>query len=161
MSRKEIQESDFTALVDSREQLPYNLEPMKMAPGSLSTGDYTVQGFENEIIVERKSLDDFLGVVGQGRERFDREIQRLLSYRSRMIVLEASMVDLEFGGWRSKVTPEAAIGSYLGWIDEGVPIVLAGRRDIAERITRRFLFISARRRYRKLCAILPHLKIAT
>ena len=79
--------------------------------GTLTTGDYSVQGLESIIAVERKSLSDLLGCVGQHRERFDREIQRLIAYPVRAIVIEATWADLERGDWQSRITPAAAIGS--------------------------------------------------
>ena len=87
-----------------------------MESGTLTTGDYSVKGLETIIAVERKSLPDLLGCIGQQRERFDREVQRLLAYPCRAVIIECSWADLEQGEWRSQVTPAAAIGSVLGWI---------------------------------------------
>jgi hypothetical protein len=67
----------------------------------------------------------------QERGRFDREIQRLLAYSVRGIVVESTWAALEAGGWRSQVTPAAAVGSCLGWIAAGVPIIMAGDHDRA------------------------------
>ena len=54
------------------------------------------------------------------RERFEREVQRLLAYPTRAMVIEATWPELERGGWRSRVTPAAAIGSLLGWVAAGL-----------------------------------------
>ena len=45
------------------------------------------------------------------------------------IVVEASWPDVEQGEWQSKVTPAAAVGSLLGWIAAGVPIIMAGNHE--------------------------------
>lgn len=108
---------------------------------------------EGEVAIERKSLPDLIACVGVERERFEREIVRLLAYPTRAIVIESSWRQLELGGWRSKVTPSAALGSVLGWVAAGVPIIMAGDHLAAGRYVSRMLFIAARRRWRSLQAL--------
>lgn len=145
----ELRHEQVMAIVDTREQLPLDLSPLRTMTGTLATGDYSIQGLEHVIAVERKSLSDLLGCVGQHRERFDREVQRLLSYPCRAIVVEACWADLERGEWQSKITPAAAIGSVLGWIAAGVPILLVGDHERAGRYVSRLLYTAARRRWRE------------
>ena len=65
-----------TLLVDTREQRPlYFGEGVPQRRATLPTGDYSVEGCEGLIAIERKSLGDLFGTVGQGRERFEREIR--------------------------------------------------------------------------------------
>lgn len=146
----ELSPRQVMAIVDTREQAPWDLAPLGMSPGTLDTGDYSIVGLEHVVRLERKSLSDLLGCVGTERERFDREVQRLLSYPTRAIIVEATWADMERGEWRSKITPQAAIGSVLGWIAAGVPVVLAGDRQHAQTYAARLLFITARRRWREL-----------
>lgn len=145
----ELKPEQVMAVVDSREQIPLDLSPMQSITGTLPTGDYSVQGLENIVVMERKSLSDLLGCVGQHRERFDREIHRLLAYPTRAVVVEATWADLEQGEWRSQVAPAAVIGSVLGWIASGVPIIMAGDHGRAGRYVSRLLFTVARRRWRE------------
>ena len=140
---------NIVAIIDTREQLPLDLAPLQVVRGTLATGDYSVRGLEPIVAIERKSLSDLIGCVGQDRERFEREIQRLLSYPCRAIVVEASWSDLERGGWRGRITPQAALGSCLGWIAAGVPIIMAGDRVRAARHVSALLRITARRRWRE------------
>ena len=161
MPRKELEPEDVTAIADNREQLPYSLAPLKMEPGTLDTGDYTVKGLERFIAIERKSLSDFLGCIGQERERFQRECQRLLGYETRAIIVEASWQDLERGEWKNKLDPQHVMGSALGWIAAGIPIIFGGNRTSCEKIAARMLFIAARRKWRDLQAFMPSLKIST
>src|SRR5262249_20917570 len=114
-----IEPENVTAVIDTREQHPLDLRPLKMIRAGLDTGDYSVQGLQHVIAIERKALPDLLACVGQERERFDREVQRLLAFPVRALVVEALWTDLELGNWRSKVSPQAAIGSVLGWITQG------------------------------------------
>jgi DNA excision repair protein ERCC-4 len=145
---------DLVAIVDSREQMPLDLSPLKITVGTLTTGDYSVQGLESIISIERKSLPDFLSCVGRERERFEREIQRLLAYQTRCLVVEATWLELESGDWRSKVTPQAAVGSVLGWIGAGLPVALVGDHERAGKFVSRLLFITARRRWREARALI-------
>jgi ERCC4-type nuclease len=138
-----------TAIVDTREQLPLDLSPLRVEAGTLATGDYSVKGLESVIAIERKSLPDLLACVGTERERFDREVQRLLAYPCRAIVIEATWGDLESGGWRSQIQPNAALGSVLGWVAAGVPVIMAGDHARAGRYVGRLLFTAARRRWRE------------
>lgn len=157
--RRELRPEDILALVDTREQLPLDLTPLRMAPGSLDTGDYSVSGLESHIAIERKSLPDLLGCIGVERDRFEREIMRLLAYPVRAVVVEASWAELEAGQWRSKVTPRAAQGSCLGWMAAGVPFLFAGNRAGAATAVSRMLFIAARRRWDELAALQITLRI--
>ena len=61
----------ITAVVDTREQRPLDLTPLKSVPGTLATGDYSVRGLEHVVAIERKSLDDLLGCIGRDRARFE------------------------------------------------------------------------------------------
>ncbi len=158
--RKELEPSDITVLIDEREQLPWDLSPMKMIRKSGETGDYRILGLEHVVCVERKSLGDLLSTLGGGRDRFEREMQRILSYESRAVIVEASWADLERGEWRSQINPQAVIGSVLGFMARGVPFIMAGDRDRAQIYAKRFLFIAARRRWRESQSFLDNLRIA-
>jgi DNA excision repair protein ERCC-4 len=149
----ELRAEDVTAICDTREQTPIDLAPLKVITGTLPTGDYSVLGLEHVIAIERKSAGDMLACIGQERERFDREIQRLLAYPTRGIVCEASWQFFERGEWRGKVTANAAIGSLLGWVAAGVPIVMADDHERAGRFIGRLLYTAARRRWRELRAL--------
>lgn len=156
----ELKPESLVALIDSREQTPLDLSPMKMERGTLVTGDYSIRGLEHVIAIERKSLSDLLGCIGVERERFDRECQRLLAYPTRAIVVEASWAELELGAWRSRVTAAAATASCLGWIAMGLPVVMAGDHQRAGRFVSRMLFIAARRRWREIRSLAGSLAAA-
>jgi DNA excision repair protein ERCC-4 len=148
--RAELRPEDVTAIVDSREQLAFDLSPLKSVIDALDAGDYSIRGLENQVAVERKSLPDLVACCGVERDRFERELQRLLGYSTRCVIVESSWADLERGHWRSKLTPQSATGSVLSWIASGVPFLFAGSREAAQRATSRLLFSAARRRYREI-----------
>src|SRR4051812_40640603 len=118
---KQLRPEIVTALVDSREQLPLDLSPLLVEVGTLATGDYSIKGLEHVIAIERKSAEDMIACIGRERERFDREIQRLLAYPTRAIVVEAGWQFFERGEWRGDVSSAGAIGSLFGWGVGGGP----------------------------------------
>jgi len=138
-----------TAIIDTREQLPVDLDPLQSVVRTLDLADYSWVGGEHIYRIERKSLTDLLACVGRERERFDRECERLRAYETRCIVVESTWPELEAGGWRSLITPKQAIGSCLGWAAMGIPIIMAGDHERAGRYIARLFFISARRRWRE------------
>lgn len=139
----------IVAVIDTREQLPQDLHPLKMETDTLATGDYSVRGLEPFVTVERKSLADFVACCGVERDRFERCIQRMLAYPCRAIVIEASRQDLDAGAWRSRISASAVVGSFLGWQAGGVPIVLSGTRAAAAQDIAQLLIFAARRRWRE------------
>jgi ERCC4-type nuclease len=141
-------------LVDTREQQPLDLSPLQMETASLPTGDYSLRGLESVIAIERKSLPDLLACVGGQRRRFDREVQRLLAYPVRLLVVEATWQQIEAGQWRGKVRTSAVTASILGWMAAGLPVLLAGDRDRAGRYVSRILYLAARRRWREARGLL-------
>lgn len=159
MSRKELLPSDVTALIDTREQTPLCLDPLKTESATMATADYTVKGLEHVIAVERKSLQDYIGCVGYGRERFEREMHRILAFPNRLMVIEGTLSQLQLRQYRGNIEPNAAIGSLLGWMARGIPILFAGSHEEAGRMVARFLFIAARRRWDEAQGLCSSLKI--
>jgi len=150
----ELSPSAVVPIIDNREQCPLVL-PQLADPvwGTLATGDYSAVGLEHVVSIERKSLPDLLACVGQERSRFDREVQRLLAYPVRALICETTWVGIETGGWQSRVTPAAALGSCLGWVAMGLPVLMVGTHEAAGRYVSRLLYIAARRRWREARAL--------
>jgi DNA excision repair protein ERCC-4 len=143
----------LTAIIDRREQQPLDLAPLRARRGTLTTGDYSLAGLEHIVAVERKSLADLVACCGGARARFEREVQRLLAYPARALVVESSWTQLEEGTWRGQVKPAAVIGSLLGWQTAGLPVLLCESRERAGHYVSRFLFVAARRRWREARAL--------
>jgi len=148
----------ITAIIDTREQAPLDLQyklghRLKSEVGTLYTGDYSIKGLEHHVAIERKSLDDLMGCIGKGRDRFEREIIRLKGYPVRGIVIEASWSQIELGSYRSRVKPNAAIGTLMGWIAQGIPITMSENHERAGLFVARMLYITARRRIEELKAL--------
>lgn len=139
---------DLTCIIDTREKTPANISKMKTIRGSLVTGDYTISGFEKCITIERKSLGDLIMCVGRERDRFSKELKRMLSYPCRAVVVESTWEEIDVGRWQGKITPEMVSNSILSWMTDGIPFVLAGNNsgDVISKL----LYFSARKRYLEL-----------
>lgn len=145
----ELKCEDVVVVVDTREQLPWDLSPLQMVGGTLYAGDYSVRGLESKVAIERKSLPDFLACCGVERPRFEREIIRLRGYDVRAVVIESHWPEIEAANWRSQIAPASVIGSILSWVADGVPILLAGNRERAAKLVSRMLYLAARNRWRE------------
>lgn len=89
---------EFVLIIDSREQSPLFLDHLPkgltMKRDTLQVGDYSILGFESQIAVERKTIPDLLNCLGNDRERFKRELEKLRGYEWGAIVIEGTEFDL-------------------------------------------------------------------
>src|SRR5690348_10731889 len=83
---------DIVLLIDTREQKPYAFP--RAIRRALPARDYSVLGLEGRIGLERKSLPDLLSVIGQARERFERELARLGQMQFPALIVEASLAEV-------------------------------------------------------------------
>lgn len=86
-------------VIDTREQTPWSFDPARatVSVGTLKTGDYALKddaGFG----IERKSLGDFLGTIGTGWERFQRELDRMdeAGWPIKTIIVEGDYIACTF-----------------------------------------------------------------
>lgn len=147
-----IEPSPYTVLIDTREQLKFSFaHPFKSGNklysiqteiGTIKSGDYSLKGYENEISVERKSLKDLFGTLGQGRSRFIRELERLAEMKFAAVVVEADWTTiLTNPPSRSRLKPVTIVHSVLAWQQRyrGIHWWFLPDRDLAEVITLRVL----------------------
>ena len=140
---KRLRKSDVSILVDTREQKPLHFRGIQARPSKLQTGDYTMTGVEKIARIERKSLIDLVSCCGHGRERFERELERLQAFRYRCVVMECGWVEICAGEWPGKITPEQVKQSILSWQSD-VPFFLAGGRLGAAEVVENWLWHIAR-----------------
>ena len=100
----------------------------------LDTGDYSLQGFEDKIAVERKTLDDLVGCLTKGRDRFERELQRSTQLVYFCVIVEAGYSQLVLGDYRSRLNTKSAIESISAFeIRYGTHFLFAGNQELAAR----------------------------
>lgn len=89
-----------TILVDSREQRPLSFANFQnWVAGervvALPVADYSIEGMESLVALERKSLEDLIGTLTQNRARFFRMCEKMTAYRWRAILVEATLEDIK------------------------------------------------------------------
>ena len=156
MSRLEFEQ--LTAIVDTREQNPWILEPMRTVRAGLDIGDYSILGLEAVIAIERKSLADFVACCGTERERFQRELDRLRGWPVSAVVIEAGWGDFELASWRSKLSSKQVQASFAAWIAQGHRLILGRDAATSALIARGVLFYAARYRLQEASCLLAHVK---
>lgn len=100
----------FVVVIDSREQHPWTFRGLSAnadkdyrtlvvdcRTATLSTGDYSIEGFENYITIERKSLADAFGTFTHDRERWEQELDRMRSIASCHVVIEGDWEAISAG----------------------------------------------------------------
>lgn len=156
---EKLPDSTITALIDTREQQPLDLIGLRTEAATLPTGDYSVLGLEHVVCVERKSLDDLVACCGRERARFDREVQRLLAYPVRALVIEANWEDIELENWRGSLNSKQVGESLLSWQVRGLGVMLLGHRERAGRVVASMLRRAAVHRWRELREFAKGLKV--
>lgn len=117
---------NWSITIDTREQTPWLFQDLKTmtcdfvvsaSQQGLKQGDYAVAGFEDRLVIERKSLEDLYGTLATGRDRFRRELERISDCcRMGAVVVEAdwnAISDPEAyrNNWRSRMNPQSIVGS--------------------------------------------------
>jgi ERCC4-type nuclease len=125
-------------LVDTREK-----EPLPLAENhpnwigaerraTLKTGDYTVEGMETLLALERKSLADAVNCTVGSRARFIATCARLARFRWKAILIEATLEDVKGGFEASDILSDVHPNAVCGTLDAieakfGIPVIYASR----------------------------------
>ena len=100
-----------TIIIDTREQTPLLFANLTTERRTLTTGDYSILGFERAFSIERKSIEDLIQSLTHGRDRFSRELQRMRAFDFRRLLIVGTLADLEEHRYRSLASPKAVIAS--------------------------------------------------
>tara|TARA_R110000744_G_scaffold1280_6_gene4527 strand:- start:270 stop:830 length:561 start_codon:yes stop_codon:yes gene_type:complete len=89
----------YKVIKDTREQDGWFFSPYDkcsgMEVGTLNTGDYTLEGFEDVVCIERKaSVSEIAINLGKKKKPFYNEIERMRDFHFRYLLLEFSASDL-------------------------------------------------------------------
>ena len=109
-------------IVDTREKVGKNKhildyfdkQGIEWERRKLDYGDYTIEGLEDKIVIERKcSLDELALNFTRGRDRFKREFQRAADNGAKIVVMveRADYGRIVTHRYRSKFIPKAYIAS--------------------------------------------------
>ena len=129
-------------LIDTREQMALSFArfPNWIAGErrqKLAVGDYSIEGMEKLIIVERKSLSDLITTLMQNRSRFFDMCEKLAKYRWRALLVEASYEDIKtwYGEELNTSAHPNAVSGSLDAVEAkfGIPVIYTSRhRPLAE-----------------------------
>jgi len=126
-------------VIDTREKDEYSFATPSLRK-KLDAGDYSIEGLESQVAVERKSLDDFVSTVIHGRERFRNELRKLADYRAACVVVEAGVLDVLLHRYRGDAHPNAVLGSALSIIlDFRIPVFFCSNRQAACQFVQAYL----------------------
>jgi ERCC4-type nuclease len=103
----------------------------------LKTGDYSILGMEDRVTVERKALGDAYQTFSHGRERFERELERMSNMDYSAVVIESTLEGALFEPEVvSQMRAKSFNRSWIAWAQRyNVHFIWAGSRELAERIT--------------------------
>jgi len=88
-----MDKNNFTIIVDTREQKPWQFTEYATAVRKLDTGDYSVEGLENILCIERKrSVSEIANNITESR--FKDVLSRMSKYRFPFILLEFDLQDV-------------------------------------------------------------------
>jgi len=130
-------------LVDTREREPWPLHanhPNWIGGErrvALKTGDYTLEGMELLLRLERKSLADVVACTVSYRRRFLAACSRLARFPWKAILVEATLEDIKGGFARYDIPSEVHPNAVCGTLDAieakfGIPIIYTSAdRDLA------------------------------
>ena len=134
--------SNFNIVVDTREQKP--LWKKGVIVKGLKVGDYSIDGYEDKIAIERKSAMDLFGTMGKGNKRFHAELEKARSYDYFAIVIETNYGNIynkEFeNAYRSKMKGFIVISTLFTFhMKYGVPIFMCNGRSEAKKVIKELL----------------------
>lgn len=134
--------NEFTIVVDTREQKPWNFEHYATANHKLDTGDYSIEGLENVLAIERKrNVAEFANNITE--KRFKDVIERLAKFPHKFILFEFDLnkvmsypigSDIPKKLWdKIKITPSFILRNITELqIDHNIDIIFCGDSSNAE-----------------------------
>lgn len=135
---------NFTIIIDTREQKPWTFDEHITAHHKLDTGDYSVEGLQNIIAIERKrNVAEVANNITESR--FQDVIDRLKQIKYAFVLLEFNLDDVmkyPIGStipkklWsKIRITPNFIIKHLLDLeLEHNIKIIFCGNSSNAEKI---------------------------
>lgn len=136
--------TDMVIIIDSREKKNDHLlkyfddNGIKWVCKKLDTADYSFElpkyphlGLDRKFLVEKKNgLDEIVGNFTTGRERFQREFERIKDEHLHLVIENTTWKKVFNGSYRSKFHPQSLVGSLLSWsIRYGFKVWFVGKDE--------------------------------
>jgi ERCC4-type nuclease len=127
-------------LVDTREKSPFEFRrfPNWIAEEKrqkLNIGDYSVEGMEDSLSLERKTLSDLITTLIQQRPRFFKLCEKMSQYRWRALFIQASYEDVKSPYGEYTYAHPNAVSGTLDALEAryGIPVIYTSRyKELAE-----------------------------
>jgi hypothetical protein len=141
--------NNFTIIIDTREQQPWTFDNYAKAHKKLDTGDYSIEGLEHLLTIERKkSSSEF--ATNTVESRFKDVVMRLSQFKYSFLLLEFDLQDLliyPIGStvpkrmWdKVKITPSFLIKNIIELqLNHNIKVMFCGSASNAEKIAE-FIF---------------------
>jgi DNA excision repair protein ERCC-4 len=115
---KSVRVPNPTIVIDSAEHMGYKFEGFTnwffgTIRKRLPVGDYTLLGMEDEVAVERKTIQDLVNSIIQDRRDFIEKCQKLSTFKKKCLVIEGSLSSIKTPYEDSRAHPNAVLGSLL------------------------------------------------
>ncbi len=118
-----------TIIIDTREQKPWEFPMFRIKRKALKYGDYSVAGYEKQIIIERKSIADLFQSFTKTRSRMVIRLEEMGKFQYSALIVEGDIWDILKGHKRSQVNGRLLFGSVAALCaSRGVAFILAGDR---------------------------------
>lgn len=140
---------DFTIIVDTREQQPWSFDNHVIAHKKLDTGDYSIEGLEHLLGIERKkSVSEFANNITESR--FKDVVMRMSQLKYSFLLLEFDLKDVliyPIGStvpkkmWdKIKISPAFLIKHILELqLNHNIKVIFCGSSSNAEKIAEHIL----------------------
>lgn len=135
-------------IVDTREQRPFCFDDrqVRVSRRALPEGDYTVEGLEGRVVLERKSLGDAVSTFIHNWLRFRKELVRLSGYDLAVIVVEADLSDVYEHRYESEALPASVLGKANAClVEHNIPVLWWGDPVVAADMAHRLLLMAWRK----------------
>ncbi len=123
-------------LIDTREKSPFDFTRFPnwisdQKRQKLNVGDYSIEGMEKLLVIERKTLTDLITTLMQQRSRFFKMCQQMTKYRWRALIVEASYADIK-SQYDEEYNTDAHPNAVSGTLDAiearfGIPVIYTSR----------------------------------
>lgn len=137
----------FKVIIDTREKIPWSFNSAQVIDTEvrkLDTGDYTVEGLEKILCIERKrNLGEF--AANMIDPRFTRELERMSEFEMKYLIIEASYQDVKTfpvgsnipqSRWDKVRVKSFFMLKYISQVQTiyGVHVILAGDTEMSKHV---------------------------
>ena len=137
----------FTIIQDSREQNPWDFSFYEKCKGvvvrKLETGDYSIEGLEDIVTIERKKSTGEMAInIGKDGRRFNKELVRMSQLKYKYLICEFSFDTLSnfphgstipsYQWSKLRITPQYLVSRLLSYRDKyGIEVIFCNNSDEA------------------------------